>query len=144
MRVGATQRAMSGPAVAGAQRVAAGGARFEVGGSEGSDRADASPGNQRIVSIGTVLALQGVDNPLTGRRRAVARGNAVLDLLERLKVELLGGGISPDRLSGLKAAAEAARSDAESAEPGLKDALEAIDLRAQVELAKLTVPKAQA
>lgn len=136
MRVSASQRTTTGSATAGAQR-AGGGARFEIGGAGGTGRADAAQTNPRIVSIGTVLALQAVDQPLSGRRRAVARGHDVLDLLDRLKLALLGGGIGEEDAERLKAASAAARADAAEAEPGLKDTLDAIDLRAQVELAKL-------
>jgi hypothetical protein len=60
-----------------------------------------------------------------------------LDLLEKLKLGLLGGTIDPATLGRLKSAAEGLT--AGSGDPGLDNILAEIDLRIAVELAKAGV-----
>ena len=85
-------------------------------------------------SIGALLALQAVDDPLMGRRRAMKGGRDLLDALDQLKLSLLGGRLSSDRIEGLAAAIGAM---APSGDAALDGVLSEIDLRARVELAKL-------
>ena len=71
------------------------------------------------------------------KRRAVARGNDILDKLEDLRAELLTNGVSKQKLIAL------AQELRERRDAGLDDELNAIldeiELRAEVELAKLNV-----
>lgn len=83
--------------------------------------------------IEALLALQAVDGPLVARRKAVRRGRALLDTLEEIKTDLLLGRISEGRLNQLMALIGQAR---ERTLPGLDGALDEIELRARVELAK--------
>lgn len=88
-----------------------------------------------ISGVDALLALQGDNQPAAGRRRAMRRGNQMLDLLEDMRIGLLSGQIRPDRLRQL------ARLSKENIglieDPRLSDVLDSIDLRVQVELAKL-------
>jgi hypothetical protein len=84
--------------------------------------------------IGALLALQAVDDPLLGRRRAVKGGRDLLDALDQLKLSLLGGRLSMDRIERL---ADAIGAMPPSGDPALDEVLSEIDLRARVELAKL-------
>ena len=84
-------------------------------------------------SIGALLALQSVEDPLLKRRRLVRRGNQLIDALEDLRADLLLGRISEGRLNQLMAVLSQAR---ERAEPGLDVLIDDIELRARVELAK--------
>lgn len=84
--------------------------------------------------IGALLALQVVDDPLSGRRRALKVGRDLLDALDELKLSLLAGRLSPDRIERLTAALGTVPS---SGDQGLDGVLSEIDLRARVELAKL-------
>lgn len=85
--------------------------------------------------IDAILALQAVEDPLSGpRRRAVKRGASLLDMLDTIKADLLVGQVGPERLDQLVALLAEAR---DQAEPGLAAVLDDIDLRVQVELAKL-------
>jgi hypothetical protein len=84
--------------------------------------------------IGALLALQAVDDPLMGKRRAVKGGRDLLDALDELKLSLLGGRLPEDRIERLAAAIGAM---APSGDQALDGVLSEIDLRARVELAKL-------
>lgn len=84
-------------------------------------------------SIGALLALQSVEDPLFRRRKLVRRGNQLIDTLEEMRADLLVGRISEGRLNLLMAVLSQAR---ERGEPALDALLDDIELRARVELAK--------
>lgn len=89
-------------------------------------------------SLSALLGVQEVDDEAErGARRAAARyGNAVLDRLDELREDVLAGRVSVDRLASL---AHALRANRElSRDPRLSEVIEEIELRAQVEIAKLT------
>ena len=106
-----------------------------------SGRSEAAPGLARsagpigLEGIEALLALQVADDPRSRRRRAVARGRDMLDVLDDLRIGLLSGRLSPEKLDRLAAlvAADPGAADNE----GLRRVLDAIELRARVELAKL-------
>lgn len=73
------------------------------------------------------------------RHRIIARGEGLLDALEQLRRDVLAGVLSPDRLALLS---EALRVRAEAtADPLLREVMEEIELRAEVELAKWESPR---
>lgn len=92
--------------------------------------------------VAGLMALQGVEGRGSPRKAAAVKaGSGVLDRLEALKAQILEGRITPatrqavmDSLLSLDAAEHEAASDLD---PGLKDVLAEIRLRAEVELAKL-------
>ena len=83
--------------------------------------------------IDALLALQAAEDPLHAKRKAIRRGNALLDTLESIKTDLLIGQVSEGRLNQLMALISSAR---ERHLPGLDGLLDDIELRARVELAK--------
>jgi hypothetical protein len=113
---------------------------FSVG-NETAPRAAAAAGAPRLIGgIDALLALQGFDDPLERRRRAVKRGRTALDALDALKLGLLTGSIETGALAALKAvAAELAD---RTGEPDLDTVLAEIELRVGVELAKIGMPPA--
>jgi hypothetical protein len=88
-----------------------------------------------VGGIDALLALQSVDDPTERRRRAVTRGRTALDTLEELKLGLLGGTLSPATLSRLKAVAAGLKDT--SGDRNLDGVLAEIELRVEVELAKM-------
>lgn len=89
----------------------------------------------RIAKIDALLALQEVADPVEGRRRAVRRSSRLLDQLDEIRHGLLLGAIPRTRLQSL---AEALKSEREHvSDPRLVEVIDEIELRAQVELAKL-------
>jgi hypothetical protein len=119
-----------------ARRPAAGGG-FSVA-TEDSAPSTTTPAAalRTIGGIDALIALQSEDGPAGRRRRAVKRGRIALDALDELKHGLLAGTLGPATLARLKSVATELK-DA-SGEPGLDTVLAEIELRVEVEIAKLT------
>jgi hypothetical protein len=119
----------------GKSRTGASGSFGEVLGSETvAEPMAAAP----LVGVGALFALQEVPDATTGRRKAaVARGDMLLDHLDEIQLGLLDGTIDRRGLTALASAVRGAR--ATTNDPALQGVLDEIELRAAVELAKLTV-----
>ena len=101
---------------------------------------DAAGGSLRTIGgIDALIALQGQDDPAERRRRAVKRGRTALDALDELKIEVLGGTLGPSTLLRLKSATADLR-DA-SGDDRLDSVLAEIELRLEVEIAKMGPPR---
>lgn len=89
-----------------------------------------------ITGIDTLMALQGLEDATERRKRAVRKGRSALDALDGLKVAVLSGTLDQSTLNRLRAIS----SDLKDAtgDQGLDAVLAEIDLRVQVEIAKLT------
>ena len=83
--------------------------------------------------IDAILALQAVDEPLTGKKKALRRGASLLDMLDAIKTDLLIGRVSAEQLDRLSTMLSEIR---ERSEPALDAVLDDIELRVRVELAK--------
>ena len=107
--------------------------------SEEAAQSAAAPASLRSIGgIDALIALQsGDEEPGARRRRAVARGRVALDALDELKHGLLAGTLQPTVLERLKSAVTELAGD--SGEPRLNAVLKEIELRVEVEIAKLTV-----
>jgi Class II flagellar assembly regulator len=68
------------------------------------------------------------------RRGQTKRGHAILNLLDEMRLALLGGGIARDRLLQIRALLSAPMADTRDAR--LQEVIAEIELRAEVELAK--------
>jgi Class II flagellar assembly regulator len=104
---------------------------------ENAPRSPAPASGLRTVgSIDALIALQGIEeDPLERRKRAVKRGRIALDALDELKIGLLGGTLSATTLTKLQAAA--AQLKLGSGNPDLDQVLGEIELRLEVEIAKM-------
>jgi hypothetical protein len=118
----------------GPRRTAAGG--FSVDEGETSKPAAQTTPLRTIGGIDALLALQGEDGPGERKKRAVKRGGIALDVLDALKVEVLEGSIGPTTLTRLKAVTAGMRDG--SGDPGLDTVLAEIELRVEVEIAKMS------
>jgi len=114
---------------------AASGFRVDMGSGPAAPRA--SMPAHGVGSVDALLALQTVPSATDRKKRAIKRGNQLLDLLGDVRVELLEGGLTGVSIDKLKRIAQGAREEVD--DPGLADVLDQIDLRAQVELAKLGI-----
>jgi Class II flagellar assembly regulator len=106
--------------------------------SEALDAEQASAPSTAAPSLNpldVLLIAQELPDALAGRRRAVQRGNALLDRLEELRLGLLAGMLPRERLDELAQLAKSARDTVD--DPRLGAVLDEIDLRVAVELAKL-------
>lgn len=88
-----------------------------------------------VASVDALLALQSAGGPLERRRRAVGRASRILDVLDEVRIALLGGGLDLSALERLRRAVREERALTE--DPGLEAVLDEIETRAAVELAKL-------
>ncbi len=83
-----------------------------------------------------LFQLQEMPDALAQRRRAVQRGGTLLDRLDDLRLALLAGSLSQAQIAELQRVVASERDLVD--DPRLLAVLDEIDLRAKVELAKLT------
>ena len=118
----ATTRRVSGP----------GG--FTLSETNGPQTASPAISLRTVGGIDALIALQGIEDPLERRRRAVKHGRRALDALDELKLALLSGTLEPSALLRLKAVAGGLKEG--SGDEKLDHVLGEIELRVAVELAK--------
>ena len=99
-------------------------------------------GARAVASVEALIALQEVGGPLERRRRAVRRAGTILDALDGLKLDLLEGRLTQSAIEGLKGAVREQRSMTD--DPRLEALLNEVEIRAEVELAKIQVSKVAA
>lgn len=110
------------------------GARFTLDAGTQTARLEAKAPISILGGLEALIAIQSEDNTREKRRRSVKRGQSMLDVLDELKLALLSGQLTPDltnRLSML------VRDSSLSGDPALDSIMDSIELRAEVELAKL-------
>lgn len=109
------------------------GAEFIPAGGNAPARVAGNVPVHAATGIDAILALQAVDEPLTGKKKALRRGASLLDMLDDIKADLLIGRVSAERLDRMSAMLSEMR---ERSLPGLDGVLDDIELRVRVELAK--------
>lgn len=122
-------------AAAGARRATAAGARFSLGSSESATSTSATHAAAPAGALDGLIALQAAGDSLERRKRATRRGRDLLDGLDQLKIALLSGRVSEESLANLSSQLRQRRENVD--DPRLDELLAHIDLRAEVELAKL-------
>ncbi|MCC5976938.1 MAG: flagellar assembly protein FliX [Salinarimonas sp.] len=123
------------PIAAAAARRRTSGASFDVADTAASRPTSGAAAPAAAGSLDALLALQEESGDGERRRRTARRGHDLLDALDRLKAALLGGRVPVSDLKAI-AARLAERRDL-SGDPRLDEIVAHIELRAQVELAKL-------
>lgn len=106
------------------------------GGASGASGAGAT---QSIAQLDSLLAVQGVEDPTEKARRnkMAMRANTILDKLEGIRMALLTGGLTLGHVIDI---ADVVASHREKiTDPEMTALLDEIDLRAQVEIAKMRV-----
>ena len=132
MRIENTVRSNSVTARSGISRTGANSGFFIAEEASVSHASAAAP-TALSAGIDSLLALQSVEDPLFAKKKAVRRGNQLLDTLDTIKADLLMGQVSEGRLNQLMALLGQARErNLPELDPGLDD----IELRVRVELAK--------
>jgi len=114
----------------------AGSSGFAVAEQEAAKTPAPAAALRTIGGIDALLALQGEHDPTERRQRAAKRGRIALDVLDELKAEVLAGTAGPSTLARLRSAATDLREG--SGDSGLDSVLAEIELRVEVEIAKLT------
>lgn len=99
------------------------------------DAAGAPVAATSVTAVSAVMSVQEVDSEAGGKARALQRGEEMLDRLDELRLGLIEGRLPPERIEALVKLVQERRETV--TDPRLKEILDDIDLRAQVELAKL-------
>jgi hypothetical protein len=108
---------------------------FSLPEAESTSTSNAASAARSVGGIEALIALQGVGDPTERRRRSVTRGRAALDVLEELKLGVLAGKLDGTMLGRLNTAAASLKDS--SGDKNLDAVLAEIELRVEVELAKL-------
>jgi hypothetical protein len=126
----------NGTALASAPATArrASGSPFTLSEATTPQTASAAVALRTVGGIDALIALQGIEDPVERRRRAVKHGRRALDALDELKLGLLSGALEPAALLRLKAVAADLQDG--SGDEKLDQVLSEIELRVAVELAK--------
>jgi len=132
MRIEAPNRAGVATSPIAARRASNGG--FSLGQSEAPQSQGPAVALRTVGGIDALLALQGVEDPMERRRRAVKHGRRALDTLDELKIGLLAGTLDHGIMLRLKSVAADLHDG--SGDDRLDQVLAEIDLRVAVELAK--------
>jgi hypothetical protein len=111
------------------------GQRFSLDRSEDAARSGRAASAAPLGTLDALLAVQGEGDPAERRRRSLKRGHDLLDTLDKLKVALLSGRVGQAQLHNLTAQIRVRAGS--SGDPGLDEVVAHIELRAQVEMAKL-------
>ena len=135
MRVGARSATSTLSSAASAGHATGAGARFTLGALDEAPRAAAAQAAAPAEALAGLLAVQATGDQIERRRRAMRRGRNLLDTLDALKIALLSGRVPAARLATLRA--QLRQQAAFDDDPGLGELLAQIELRAEVELAKL-------
>lgn len=103
-----------------------------------TQRAGQSGAVKGVTSVGGVFAVQEVETSTEGRSRGllVDYGDNLLDRLEDIRLEILMGAVSKDSLADL--AHEMRQKRQQVDDPALNELIDEIEMRAEVEIAKLT------
>jgi Class II flagellar assembly regulator len=136
MRVSAPNRT-SLAAAPNAARSSSGGT-FSLGGTQAPQAQNAAMALRTLGGIDALIALQGVEDPVERKRRAVKFGRRALDALDELKLGLLAGTLDQATMQRLKSVA--ADLHESTGDDRLDQVMAEIDLRVAVELAKAGVP----
>lgn len=107
------------------------------GAAGGPSESQRSGAPAAVGALDGLLLVQEVDDRAARRQQARQRGDAILDQLEGLRRDLLLGQVPRDRLLAIARQVRAQRVQLD--DPRVVEVLDEIDLRAQVELAKLGI-----
>jgi hypothetical protein len=110
-------------------------ARALEDGEDEEGTAGAVTGAPPVSAIDALLSVQEMSGEQERSAQAKARGEELLEQLDDLRHGLLAGHLPVDRLDGLVALVKSER--AQTSDPQLAETLDAIELLAKVELAKL-------
>lgn len=103
--------------------------------AQGPAQTAPTAGVSGVANLDALLALQDVGGPLERKRRAVNRAGRILDVLDEVKLALLGGDLTTGDLERLRRAIREQRDATD--DPTLEGVLNEIETRAAVEMAKL-------
>lgn len=114
-------------------------ASFEDFVASGPQAAAPAQPTQSIARVDALLAVQAAEDPTAGatRKRVRKRADGILDELDKIRMAMLNGNLTVGHMIDI---ADVVASHRENiTDPGLTSILDEIDMRAQIELAKMRV-----
>lgn len=107
--------------------------------TQGASETGAVSATQSIAQVDALLAVQGADDPTAraAKKRMRQRGQDVLDALDNVRMAMLGGNLTVGHMIDIADVVASHRENID--DPKLTAIMDEIDLRAQVELAKMRV-----
>lgn len=138
MKVGGTKGPKS---TSGTQKSSPSGGGSDVDFSQyvtgGASEAASSSATQSIAQLDVLLAVQEVEDPMRGaaKKRVKVRANNILEKLDSIRLKMLGGDLTVGHMIDVADVVASHRDKID--DPALTAIMDEIDLRAQVELAKL-------
>ncbi len=120
------------------------GADFSQFVTGGPSEAPAAAASQSIAQLDALLAVQEVEDPMqkAARKKVRMRANTILDKLEGIRMRMLGGDLTVGDMIDVADVVASHRDKID--DPRLSAIMDEIDLRAQVELAKISVAMGKA
>ncbi len=108
---------------------------------EGASETSQTRGAAPMAGIGSLLSIQSVDDPTEGKKRKkmMDRAGKVLDALDGVHRGLVNGEVTVGHMKDVSAAMKESRENVN--DPKLLAILDEVELRAQVELAKLEMAR---
>ncbi len=105
----------------------------------GEAEASSVSATQSIAQLDALLAVQEVEDPTqrAAKKRAQLRADSILDKLDSIRIKMLGGNLTVGHMVDVADVVAAHREKID--DPQLTAIIDEIDLRAQVELAKMRV-----
>jgi hypothetical protein len=107
--------------------------------TSGTAATESAGQTQSIGTVDSLLALQGADDPTAkaAKKRMRERANTILSELDKMRMAMLSGRLTVGHMIDI---ADVIASHREKInDPALTDLMDEIDLRAQVELAKMRI-----
>ncbi len=135
MRINRTERTASAAGARATKSANSPSGSFRLDGANDPRQAQSAGGPRAVAAVDGLLSLQEVPDASARRRRAIKRGEDLLDVLDDIKLGLLAGMIPLPKVRQLIVTVENQRD--EVSDPDLARVLDEIELRARVELAKL-------
>lgn len=89
-----------------------------------------------IAPLAGMLAVQALAATGESRRRAIRRGTALLETLDELQAAMLGDEVPPERIAA-RLTLQLSKREPPGDDPALAAILDAIELRAHIEIAKI-------
>lgn len=110
-----------------------------IGGAEEAGGAAPTQSSSAIARVDALLTIQGAEDPAQGaaRRRMRRRSETILKALDGIRLSMLTGNLTIGHMIDVADVVAAHREKIN--DPQLADIMDEIDLRAQVELAKMRV-----
>lgn len=111
--------------------------------SGGAESTSSVSTTQSIAQLDALLAVQEVEDPLQkqAKKKAKMRAGAILDKLDNLRLKMLTGGLTVGHMVDVADVVASHRDKID--DPQLTQIMDEIDLRAQVEIAKLSMASKQ-